>query len=142
MWFFSEHNSDHGEQILRWTFLFAAPNLFKQIEITSFSFLHFFVGILLLTFVSILELFLTKLTKEILKETEWKKYGRVVYFCAQIIYNVMIASQIWIGLVLANIIEKIFNKHNDMLIFSGFSIALIFFLAVLRTTTTPIENLR
>lgn len=143
MWFFSEHNSDHGEQILRWTFLFAAPNLFKQIEISTFSFLHLFVGILLLVFVTIVKEGLTKLaSKEVLNNNQWEKYGRLIDFIAQIVYNVMIATQIWTGLVLANIIEKIFNKHNDMLIFSGFSIGLIFFLAVLRTITTPIKKLR
>ena len=86
---------------------------------------------------------LTKLaSKEVLNNNQWEKYGRLIDFIAQIVYNVMIATQIWTGLVLANIIEKIFNKHNDMLIFSGFSIGLIFFLAVLRTITTPIKNLR
>ncbi len=141
MWLFSAHEYDHGSQILRWTFLFAAPAIFKEYESAIFSFIHLFTGISILTFSVITAEGLTLLTEK-LDEKRWSYYGRLITFAALLVSNIMIATQIFTGYVISKLVMDVFNGHNSIIVFSTFSLALIFFLAVVRSTTCSVKDLR
>lgn len=141
MWLFSAHEYDHGSQILRWTFLFAAPTIFHEYDSAIFSFIHLFAGISILAFSSITAQGLTLLTEK-LDEAHWSYYGRLITFTALLVSNIMIATQIFTGYVIAKLVMDIFDGHNSILVFSTFSVAMIFFLAVVRSTTCSVKDLR
>ncbi len=143
MWLFANHEYDHGGQILRWTFLFAAPIIFEKYDSDIISFVHLFIGVAVLTFVTLVANFLTYLTrKDILNEQVWAVYGRTINFLAVLMYNSMIATQIWTGYVISNLIMDIFSQHNSILVLGLFTAALIFLLGVIQSTTDAVENLR
>ena len=143
MWLFKVHEYNHGGEILRWTFLFAAPIIFEEYEKTDFSFMQLFVGILVLILSTSLADALTFLTrKEVLNDENWEIYGRFISFAAVITYNVMVATQIWTGFIISKLVMTIFSQHNSLLVFSVFTISLIFLLAVVKSTTCPVQELR
>jgi hypothetical protein len=143
MWFFESHKHDHGQEVIRWTFLFASPVLFEDYESTIFSFLHLFIGVIVLILLTGAAEFLSHIRKEhVMSQVNWVRYGRIVNFAAHIVYNAIIASQIWTGLVIAKIATAIFRYHNNLYIFGAFSVALLFLLAVCGSILYPVHSLR
>ena len=143
MWLFKVHEYDHGGQILRWTFLFAAPIIFEEYDQTDFSFMQLFVGVLVLILSTSLADALTFITrKDVSNDSDWEIYGRLISFAAVITYNIMVATQIWTGYIVSKLVMTIFSQQNSLLVFSVFAVSLIFLLAVVKSTTCPVQDLR
>ena len=143
MWLFKVHEYDHGGQILRWTFLFAAPIIFEEYDQTDFSFMQLFIGVLVLILSTSLADALTFITrKDVLNDSDCEIYGRLISFAAVITYNIMVATQIWTGYIVSKLVMTIFSQQNSLLVFSVFAVSLIFLLAVVKSTTCPVQDLR
>lgn len=143
MWFFDTHKYEHGEQIVRWTFLFAAPEIFRNFQSVNFSFLHLLIGFILIVVLTLLGNGLSFIVKmEAMNTKNWSLYGRLIQFAAKIIYNLIVATQIWTGFVLAKFFVEVFEQNNDLYVFSIFVIALIAFLAVITSALPKVNELR
>ena len=141
MWILDTVANTNGEQILRWMFLFAAPQLFEAYEAGVFSLLHLLTAFSALTVANALASMLTIKVKT-LSDSAWLFYGRILSFLGHVLSVAITGLQIWSGFIVANLVTSMFARHSSVQIFAAFTITGIFLLGAVNSAFTAIKDLR
>lgn len=141
MWILDSVANTNGELILRWMFLFAAPQLFESYEAGIFSLLHLLTAFSALAVTNGLAGILTVKVKS-MNDIYWNLYGRILSFFGHILSVTITGLQIWTGFIVANLVTSMFARHSSLPIFAAFTITGIFLLGAINSAFTTIKDLR
>jgi hypothetical protein len=141
MWILDAVSNTNGEQILRWMFLFAAPQLFQTYEAGVFSLLHLLTAFSALAVANGFGAMLSAKVKT-MNDSLWQVYGRMLSFLGHIISVTISGLQIWSGFIVANLVTSMFERHSSVQIFAAFTITGIFLLGAVNSAFTSIQDLR
>lgn len=141
MWIFALNGDSASEEIIKWTFLFAAPIALQSIEEGSFSIIHVFAALTALAISTVLKELLNNLASALSNEN-WMIYGRLIHFTAFLLLNTILAIRIWTGFVLASVLTSMYMSHHSLTAFIFFIISLVCLSGGLVSIFAPVMTLR
>lgn len=141
MWILENVNRDTAQNVLRWTFLFAAPVLFNNFDESVFSFIELLIAVSFLWLTITICTSLTNVSQSMPAAT-WETWGRLLSFLGHILLNAMLVLQIWLGFIISNLVTSMYKQHSSILVFTIFAISCVFVLAVCDTLLYEPKKLR
>jgi hypothetical protein len=140
MWVFALNDSA-SEEIIKWTFLFAAPIVLKSIEEGSFSIIYVFAALTALAISTVLKELVNSLASNLSTEN-WVLYGRLVHFTGFLLLNTILAIRIWTGFVLARVLTTMYLSHLSITAFIFFIVTIVCLSGGLVSVFSPVMTLR